>query len=399
MKLILFASLVLQFTTSLAVGGNLDLTNIALPQGIRITGTRTWEYVGTNVARCGDLNLDGIPDFMLGAMGNGYYGAGYVVYGKKTGWSNFSLGAIDSSSTLGFRVDVDTTHPSDFTPAIAAAGDVHGDGFPACLLAESYDHNLGRSGAGAVYVVFGKSTPWSNFSVNSLNGANGFRIDGAQMNDQLDTGASAGDVNGDGYNDLVLGAFAASYHNRSYSGAAYVLFGRPEFPAAIDLATFESSNADGYRIDGVSENAYSSSVSGAGDFNHDGYADILIGAPGESQNSRPFSGSAYILFGKASNFQNIDLAALQSSDGFRIDGAPSDFLGALLSGVGDFNKDGFDDVAIGAYNANPAGRQMAGSCWFLITYYLRFPNGWQPAVRATRLERRVCRRCEQRRLP
>ncbi len=176
--------------------------------------------------------------------------------------------------------------------------------------------------------------------------------------------SSAGDVNGDGYDDLLIsmpyvGTEAGSLFMNS--GSTFVIFGRPEGLANdFDLSSLDGAN--GFVVRGAdsstNSNALGSSIAAAGDINHDGFDDILIGAP-LSDAHGTHSGATYVIFGKASGFAaTLDLLAapLNGTNGFVILG-DSDFdgLGATISGVGDVNADGFDDIVVVAPGADSGG--------------------------------------------
>ena len=134
-----------------------------------------------------------------------------------------------------------------------------------------------------------------------LNGTNGFRLNGVAAGDVSGLAVSgAGDVNGDGLADLLIGARGAA-PNGDFSGASYVVFGRDTaqnpFPASLDLSDLDGTN--GFRLNGVAAGDVSgNAVSSAGDVNGDGLADLLIGAYGANPNGS-FSGVSYVVFGEA----------------------------------------------------------------------------------------------------
>jgi len=175
--------------------------------------------------------------------------------------------------------------------------------------------------------------------------ATGFRGEGV---------SGAGDVNGDGYADLIIGVpYGTS--GGAVSGEAYVVFGKANGFENIDLTSLDEE--DGFMIQGDTESDRAgASVSGAGDVNGDGYADLIVGATGVEVGGSDFAGAAYVVFGKADGFENIDLTSLGAEDGFIIwgDSAP-DRAGFSVSGAGDVNGDGFADLIVGARNGNDGG--------------------------------------------
>jgi Ca2+-binding RTX toxin-like protein len=159
--------------------------------------------------------------------------------------------------------------------------------------ADDADPNGSRSGAS--YVVFGKASGFdANLNLAALNGSNGFRLEGAGAFHRSGRSvSSAGDVNGDGYADLLIGAYNA---DPNFSGASYVVFGKASgFDANLNLADLNGSN--GFRLAGVASGDFSGrSVSSAGDVNGDGYADLLVGADRADPNGSN-SGASYVVFG------------------------------------------------------------------------------------------------------
>ena len=151
--------------------------------------------------------------------------------------------------------------------------------------------------------------------LSSLDGRTGFRLDGALASDFSGYSVSgAGDVNGDGFDDLIVGAFGAD----TSSGSSYVLFGRSGgSTSAIELSGLDGTT--GFRLDGAFAGDQSGfSVSGAGDVNGDGFKDVIVGAFAAGASS----GSSYVLFGRSGGFASvIELSSLDGTTGFRLDGA------------------------------------------------------------------------------
>ena len=138
----------------------------------------------------------------------------------------------------------------------------------------------------------------------------------------------------------------------------------PAFAAAFELSTLDGSK--GFKLSGVAGVEHSgSSVREAGDVNDDGFADFIVGAPYASPNGF-HSGASYVIFGKANGLANLNLSALDGSNGFKLSGvAGYDRAGSSVSAAGDVNGDGFGDLIIGAEGAGP-NRSSSGASYVVF---------------------------------
>ncbi|MBO9563522.1 MAG: FG-GAP repeat protein [Niastella sp.] len=218
-----------------------------------------------------------------------------------------------------------------FGASVTSAGDLNGDGYSDVVIgAPIYDSIEWYSNEGRVYVYYGTPTglpivPDLNLEYHS-NSDQGERF-GISV-------AGAGDINGDGYGDLVVGAMYASDDGYNAArGQALVYFGSP---------TGIPSEADTILKEDMGFSQFGESVAGAGDVNGDGYSDIIVGAPGYGYSGgypQGMKGRTYVFYGSATGFSGNDY----------IEGEQyANHFGALVTGMGDVNGDGYSDIAVGA---------------------------------------------------
>lgn len=342
---------------SLVVSGPAVAAGLLLSDApISVTGfTRTGpEFESAFPSAGGDINGDGVSDFVVAAPGSG---AGpivvYVVFGgqRLTGvdlsgadWRGFR---IIGHEGLGARVRV------------ATAGDVNSDGLADVLVGAPRATTGDRDEAGAAFVVYGKAdaAPVELAGLGTrgvtLIGAQGSPRDGLSGDGLGASVAGAGDVNGDGRDDFVLTSPSAS---DPYPAEVHVVLGGA-LPSSIDMRSFEGL---GWQM--FNPESSLGAVGGAGDFNGDGLADVMVGEPRAN-----LAGRVSVVFGSQAA-EDVDLAA-PGERGIRIEAAP-DFsgpggvpratdLGLSLASAGDFNADGFSDVVVGA----PGSYRGAGAAY------------------------------------
>ena len=293
-----------------------------------------------------DINGDGFNDVITGtaATWNG---------GFRRGQINVGLGSVSGLGTT-FTIEGDLTDRNKVGDSVANLGDVNGDGMDDLFLSIGYD-------AGGM-IVFGRSD-WTD---GNTYGASEFMTATSELQPiALDDARTmyanaAGDVNGDGLDDMIVGARFGDgpTENRENTGEAYVVFGRSNWDSAIDFDALDGTN--GFTIYGVDYNDEAgTAIGGGGDFNGDGFDDVLIGAPkadgpsGETDGPglKESAGDAYVLYGKSDWTQgfHVQLGFIADDAGLVMHGSHNQgHLGQVVEFVGDVNGDGFDDVAVSA---------------------------------------------------
>lgn len=356
------------FGKSASFGPKFDAATVNGTNGFALSGAQLGEFSGTAVGAAGDVNGDGYSDVIVGAIGHDVLdannnvvstdaGAAYVVYGHNGAFAPIqSLGTLGKAfSESGFRLE--GVNDGDAAGvSVGAIGDFNGDGFGDFVVGASDSDSQGKTNNGRAYVVYGKAAdmPLSQ-SLGSISGTKGAQIVGVNANDFLGVSVKgAGDVNGDGLSDIVVGA-SGSDPNGSGSGEAYVIYGRTgTINGSLSVATAD------IRIQGVAAgDSLGSSVSGIGDFNGDGYGDLLVGATGVST----ASGAGYIVFGKPNGFFSpVKVGELDGTDGFKLPGTfLGNQLGRSVSAAGDVNGDGYADLIIGSPEANQGATDNGAS--------------------------------------
>jgi hypothetical protein len=309
--------------------------------------------LGASVAFVGDVNGDGIADMLIGAPtaspgGVAQAGSSYLLFGKPGGWASGPI------STAG-AIRIDGAGASDNAGnRVAAAGDVNGDGFADFLIGVPFADNNGNN-AGETWLVFGKAGGWANFSLNAaVSAGTAVRFVGSDGSQSGWAAANAGDVNGDGFPDFLIGA---PFGNNG--GEAWLVFGKAGGWTSLTLDP-SLPDTTAVRFTGIGPNDFTGwSVAALGDVNGDRLPDFAIGAPFAAYNGVN-SGSLFVVYGRGGAWTDTDL-----SGATRIDGLVGSQLGRSVSGVGDVNGDGYGDFVVGAPYEDSNGTG-SGSAWLVF---------------------------------
>jgi len=268
-----------------------------------VEGENPSDNFGRSVAIAGDVNGDGYDDAVVGAFNhNNSAGRAYIYLGTAAGLSATPATVLDGENA-----------DDDFGRRVNGAGDVNADGYDDVIIGAPY---YGPYWKGRAYVYLGSATGLSTSPDTVFTTNSSWQI-GSSV-------AGAGDVDDDGYDDVIVGATRASSHK----GRAFVFHG-----SATGLSTTATTTLYGEAFN----NVFGRSVAGPGDLDGDGYDDVIVGASGYDSSR----GRAYVFPGSASGVSSTALLTLTGP-------SPDSYFGYHLSGAGDVNGDGELDVVVAA---------------------------------------------------
>jgi hypothetical protein len=292
---------------------------------IIMTGTTPNNFFGKCVAGAGDVNGDGYDDVLASApYNNNSTGITYIFYG------GLLMDTIPDVVMIGENL------VQYFGSSIASAGDVNGDSFADVLIGGAY--NSSSTSAGKAYLYLGGVSMDSTADVV---------MNGEMISDRFGYSvSSAGDVNGDGFSDVIIGSINNDAGGMD-AGRAYIYFG----------ATNMDNTADWISTGEASEDQFGSSVASVGDINEDGFSDVIVGATFNDAGGSN-AGRAYVYFGAANMDSTADWIFTGEADG--------DFFGLSVSTPGDANGDGISDILIGA-PYNDFGGVNAGKAYLYLS--------------------------------
>ena len=286
-----------------------------------IEGWESGDRASLEVASVGDVNGDGYCDVVVGWGQSDDDGDGASRVETCTGTASVFLGGPAGLSTTPQRVLGETEPGACVGGEVAGAGDVNGDGYADVLVAATTASPRGRELAGVVRAYYGGATGIAAAPQWELEGTHARELLGRSI-------AGAGDVDGDGFGDVAVGALAVS---RSSVGVVRVFAGGPSGLSTTPQREIQRPRGHW---------SFGSSVAGAGDVNGDGYADLAVGAPDVRPDERALSGSVSVFGGSADGVVEAPLRVIEGAVG-------ASGFGRSLAWIRDVDGDGCAELAVG----------------------------------------------------
>ncbi len=311
------------FGSSTGFGADFDILSLNGTNGFIIEGIENEERIGSSISGIGDVNGDGIDDFITAGDIDAL-----VIYGSSSTFVA-SIDKNDLNGSNGFIIE------SNRFNEVAGLGDVNGDGISDFIVGPVFTST-------DTLVIFGRTSNFpGSFDQSWIDGSNGFRIDGYSSTLRASyLVGSAGDVNNDGFNDIILGDW--SIGSGSFQERTHVLFGRSSFDPIVDVdGTLDGSNGFTIQHTGGSFLAY---VGLLGDINNDNIDDIFS--------------EGLAIYGSSDAFPaNFDVSDINGSNGFNLPAI------SVAASIGDINRDGIDDFVstFGSNGSNPIAYVVFGS--------------------------------------
>jgi len=317
-----------------------------LDADVRIHGAAALDAFGEALA-AGDLNNDAVADIVVGVRladlpGRASAGKVLVIGGRRT-WPKTMDMAVDAS-----LLQVWGEGSSQLLGNAVAVSDLNNDGLQDLIIGNFKANTPHGVDAGKVYVILQSDS--RKDTIDLAVDAADIVLSGAEKQDHFGISVLAGDFNGDTLTDLAVGARRADDGQPTNVGKVYVFQNTGTWPAEISLV---NGAADVTVVGDASMNDLGMSLA-VGDISGDDIADLFMGAPFSSPDSRTQAGESLLLFGRTTFEKNARLDASQIDVRF-LGAQADDFLGNAVA-IGDLNGDGRPDVVVAAEDAEPAGR-------------------------------------------
>jgi len=364
---------------------DLNAATSAATPGITIRGAAAIDQSGFSIDGAGDINNDGVDDLLIGVVnadveaGGSNRGQVVIVYGQDDGSLPDIIELMDLNGTgpnAAIGVIINGFNDNERVGArVRGVGDVNGDSIDDILIANSTNSTTDFFN----YLVYGSVTLPDTIALADLNGVGMQATAGATIvcaEPCFESVGSVGDFNADGVNDFAVGETFASINGIS-SGRASIVFGSNTLPASIDLGDLNGSGmlaTPGVRFNGgMSFDFAGNAISPAGDFNGDGFDDVIIAAS-RGDTTLTESGISYVLFGGPPNAgqQVIELSqfnqpGVDAVSGMQINGVMvEDESGEQVAPAGDLNGDGRADLLISSINADRNGMVDVGEAYVVF---------------------------------